>query len=174
MVDRPGTCRVIPSGPGRSGRGGAYGGEAPRGSVDPGLELEEHRGRAADHVAVDQAAAVDARRGDEGGQRPAVDPRLAEYQLKRAVGGLAQHVVGPSGCVALGEVGVERLAPTGEVLGDLAGGEHDREPQVVGEQFAAALGLEPVDDLVHVPQGGAHAVTRANTSSTTSRLTTFS
>src|SRR3954449_4454809 len=38
MVDRPGTCRVTPSGPGRSARGGAYGGEAPRGSVDSGLE----------------------------------------------------------------------------------------------------------------------------------------
>src|SRR3954451_13872142 len=34
MVDRPGTCRVTPSGPGRSARGRAYGGEAPRGSVD--------------------------------------------------------------------------------------------------------------------------------------------
>src|SRR4051794_19032667 len=36
MVGRPGTCRVTPSGPGRSARGRAYGGEAPRGSVDPG------------------------------------------------------------------------------------------------------------------------------------------
>src|SRR4051812_20075813 len=36
MVDRPGTCRVTPSGSGRSARGRAYDGEAPRGSVDPG------------------------------------------------------------------------------------------------------------------------------------------
>src|SRR4051794_8283212 len=34
MVDRPGIRRVTPSGPGRSARGRAYGGEAPRGSVD--------------------------------------------------------------------------------------------------------------------------------------------
>ncbi len=33
MVDRPGTCRVAPSGPGRSARGAGHGGEAPRGSV---------------------------------------------------------------------------------------------------------------------------------------------
>src|SRR4051812_7524301 len=37
MVGRPGTCRVTPSGPGRPGRGRAYGGEAPRGSVGPGV-----------------------------------------------------------------------------------------------------------------------------------------
>src|SRR4051794_11581073 len=43
MVDRPGTCRASPSGPGRSGRGGAYGGEAPRGSVASGLEPVEPR-----------------------------------------------------------------------------------------------------------------------------------
>src|SRR3954464_7987814 len=49
MVDRPGTCRVTPSGPGRSARGCAYGGEAPRGSVDPGLD-EPELARAADRL----------------------------------------------------------------------------------------------------------------------------
>src|SRR3954465_13083179 len=39
MLARPGTCRVAPSGPGRSGRGGAYGGETPRESVDRGSRL---------------------------------------------------------------------------------------------------------------------------------------
>src|SRR4051795_12563439 len=82
--------------------------------------------------------------------------------------------MGPRGRVALRQVGVERLAPTGEVLGALAGGEHDREAQILGQQLAAALGLGAVDDLVHAAQDGRHAVTRATTSSTTSRLTTFS
>src|SRR3954465_4847338 len=90
------------------------------------------------------------------------------------MGGLAQHVVGPRGRVALGEIGVKRLAPAGEILSDLTGGEHDREPQVVGEQLAAAGGLGAADDLVHATPHGAHAVTRASTSSTRSRLTTFS
>src|SRR4051795_10942012 len=47
MVDRQGISGVIPSDPGRSGRGGAYGGEAPRESADPGLDgdgLDDARG----------------------------------------------------------------------------------------------------------------------------------
>src|SRR3954469_8460520 len=43
MVGRPGTRRVTPSGSGRSARGGAYGGEAPRGAVDPGLVIRADR-----------------------------------------------------------------------------------------------------------------------------------
>src|SRR4051794_33569861 len=64
MVDRPGTCRVSPSGPGRSGRGGAYGGEAPRGSVDPGLveslgELDDQAFGSADVAEEEHALVVD-------------------------------------------------------------------------------------------------------------------
>src|SRR3954469_19470361 len=59
MFDRPGTCRVTPSGPGRSGRGRAYGGEAPRGSVDQGLELHAEVGgdRRADALVARHAEA---------------------------------------------------------------------------------------------------------------------
>src|SRR5688572_4150219 len=51
IVDRPGTLRVIPSGPGRSARSAVHGVEAPRESVDPGLV--EPPATAADPRAID-------------------------------------------------------------------------------------------------------------------------
>jgi carboxyl-terminal processing protease len=65
MADRPGTLRVIGSGPGRSARGGAYAGEAPRGSVDQGLERNPHhsggfqaRSRLDKHLGSGQGAEI--------------------------------------------------------------------------------------------------------------------
>src|SRR4051794_39150227 len=83
MVDRPGTCRVTPSGPGRSARGGAYGGEAPRGSVDPGLGQGGRGGREPVRVDVHRRGEVEA---------------LAEVAAD-----LAQHVELSAGLDALGD-----------------------------------------------------------------------
>src|SRR4051812_20547627 len=77
MVDRPSTYRATPSGSGRSARGRAYGGEAPRGSVDPGLT-----GRGA-HV----EAGLDGR-----GERGALGFRGAGEEHRDRAG--VQHLLG--------------------------------------------------------------------------------